>query len=80
MALAFLVLTLWIDALILAIIYTGPVGVGIVIVAFIVWRIIKRKRQKKQEATKADLPDGAVPSPAPPEDSDQNEGREKTLV
>jgi len=65
----------WIGAFVAAGAYTGLVGAGIVVAAFIVWQIIRKIRLKKQKSAEAN-PVNVVTSPTPvlPENSEQNSG------
>lgn len=70
-ALAFL---FWVGALVAAGALAGFVGAGIVVVAFIVWQIIRGIRRKKQKPAEAMPPSEATPPSALEDSSDKTNG------
>jgi len=66
----------WIGALVAVGAFTGLVGAGIVVAAFIAWQIIRKTRLKKQKLAEA-IPPNADTQPSQsllPESSEQNSG------
>jgi hypothetical protein len=53
---------IWFVALVIALAFIGPVGVGIVVAAFITWLIIRKKLQKNRK-TEVTVPAQAIVLP-----------------
>jgi hypothetical protein len=58
--------------------YTGPVGAGIVAVAFIVWRIIRKKRREKGREKPKQEPAGPLLPETQEKGQEEPENQEKT--